>query len=1129
MLDELNQDSLRSPLEALHFHASRQADLEVLRFMREDSGQVLTFAELYAQIELIAEHIHSRVQPGARALLIYPAGLEFIAAFMACLYAGITAVPCYPPGRQNRSFVPVLNVIKDCEPELILCSQGMQELLRTHLEAAGLSGTCAMICTDTLQVNNVRPKMHLPEIDPDTLAFLQYTSGSTGQPKGVMISHANLMHNLNTIRSRFRHSRASRGVIWLPPYHDMGLIGGILQPLTVGFPVLLMGATSFVQKPLRWLQAVSDFRATTSGGPNFAYELALQKISAQDAQALDLRSWEVAFTGAEPVSARVLDAFAEKFAAAGFRKEAFYPCYGMAEATLFVSGARHSQLPVYKDVCAQALSKHQVQEVVTGAQERQTQRLVACGAAADEHEVFIVNPETCTPAAHAEVGEIWVSGPSVAQGYWRQPELTARNFQARLAGEGERDWMRTGDLGFFAEGQLYIVGRCKDLIIIRGRNYHPQDIENTLELAHAAIKPSACAAFSVTLDDEEKLVLVAELKREALKEDTEAIIRQVRRAVAERHELKTHAVVLIKPASLPKTTSGKVKRHACRADFLAGNLAQVAAWQAAAAGASQERRQIQLPPAGASAALIEQWLVEAIAAQLHLQTNEIDVQAMFSSFGFDSLELVTLSGELAQWLEYRVPATIFNEPATISSVSHYLATARDISSGIARMSEEEKQSLLGSLGADQSLRDRFDGAVIPERFSRFEHSDEYQAFEQRQNMLFSARGKSPFFTIHQGVNNDQTLIDGRQYINFSCNNFLGLSGDPRVTRAAQQALSEYGSSVSASRLVSGERPLHQQLEAALAQWLGLEAALVFVGAATTNVTVVGHLMGPNDLILYDELSHNSLLQGVELSHADAQPFRHNDFADLDRILSSKRRQYEKVLIFIEGLYSMDGDKPDLQAFIEVKNRHAAWLMVDECLSMGTVGASGRGIGEYAGVERGEVDIWMGGISKALASCGGYIGGKRSLVNYLKYTAPGFIYTTGISPPNAAAALAALQILEQEPQLVAQLHARVALFMQLAREAGLDTGGCQGGGPIVPILVGDQGHCIQLYSMLFAKGINVQPILFPAVAANAARLRFSFNSTHTEEQVRYTVSAIAQALHTIRAQDSHSQTAPEVLA
>jgi len=362
--------------------------------------------------------------------------------------------------------------------------------------------------------------------------------------------------------------------------------------------------------------------------------------------------------------------------------------------------------------------------------------------------------------------------------------------------------------------------------------------------------------------------------------------------------------------------------------------------------------------------------------------------------------------------------------------------------------------------------------------------------------------------VHEGITNDRTIIGGREFINFSSYNYIGMSGDPAVIRAVQEAVERFGTSVSASRLVSGEKTIHRELEQELAQFLGTEAAVVFVGGHATNETVIGHLMGPGDLILHDALSHNSILQGAILSGARRRPFPHNDWRTADRLLELFRREYRLVLIVIEGVYSMDGDIPDLPHFIEVKKRHKALLMVDEAHSMGVLGETGRGVGEYYHVPREDVDIWMGTLSKSFGSCGGYIAGKKSLVEYLKYTAPGFVFSVGLSPPNAAAALASLRLLKAEPQRVAQLRERAALFLRLAKERGFDTGASHDS-PVVPIIIGNSLHCMFLSQALFKRGINVQPIVYPAVEERAARLRFFLTSRHTEEQIRYTIDVMTE--------------------
>jgi len=367
---------------------------------------------------------------------------------------------------------------------------------------------------------------------------------------------------------------------------------------------------------------------------------------------------------------------------------------------------------------------------------------------------------------------------------------------------------------------------------------------------------------------------------------------------------------------------------------------------------------------------------------------------------------------------------------------------------------------------------------------------------------------NPFFKVHEGTAGATCRIGGREYINFASYNYLGLSGHPEVVQAAKEAIDCYGTSVSASRIVSGERPIHRQLEQALADTYGVDEALVMVSGHATNVTSIGYLFGPKDLIVHDAFIHNSIVQGIQLSGARRLSFPHNDWAALDALLKENRRQFERVLIVLEGLYSMDGDYPDLPRFINIKQRHKTFLMVDEAHSFGVMGATGKGIREHFGVEGREVDIWMGTLSKTLAGCGGFIAGESALIEQLRYLAPGFLYSVGIPPTLAAASLAALACMQREPERIARIQANGRLFLELAKAAKIDTG-TSNGLAVTPAITGSSLKAARLSESLFQRGINVQPILYPAVPEKAARLRFFISSEHSEDQLRHTVKHLAK--------------------
>jgi len=550
-------------VELLYYRANIQAQKLAYTFLTDGETKELNLS--YADLELKVKAIAAQLQSlnfcnGERALLIYPPGLEYIIAFFACLYAGVVGVPTYPP-RPNRSLSRLLAIIQDAKAKITLTTASVFTKIESKFAEIPELKTLNWLTTDTIIDNYLAEKWQNPNINSNSLAFLQYTSGSTGSPKGVMVSHENLLYNLEIIYQAFGHNNQSQGVIWLPPYHDMGLIGGILQPIYGGFPVTLMSPFSFLQKPRRWLEAISKYKATTSGGPNFAYDLCVDKITPEQKTNLDLSSWEVAFNGSEKVRAETLKRFATAFESCGFRSSAFYPCYGMAEATLFISGGLKTQITPVINVDSKALSNNQI--IINSSAEKNTKKIVSCGHSWLDTEIIIVNPDTWQQCSENQIGEIWVNSKSITQGYWQQPELTKQTFKAILTEKGDKKFFRTGDLGFLHNGELYVTGRLKDLIIIDGQNHYPQDIELTVEKSHSAIIPNSCAAISLDINGEEKLVVLAELYRNYKGELTE-ICKSIRTNTAIVHEIQVEEIKLLKQGTIPKTSSGKIQRFKCR-------------------------------------------------------------------------------------------------------------------------------------------------------------------------------------------------------------------------------------------------------------------------------------------------------------------------------------------------------------------------------------------------------------------------------------------------------------------------------------------------------------------------------------------------------------------------------------
>ncbi len=540
-------------------------------FLREGGEATrLPAGDLDRRARGIAAALGELCAPGDRALLLFPPGLDFIAAFFGCLYAGVIAVPAYPP-HPRRGHERLRAIAGSSRPAVVLtAAESLPAVESAAVHAPEIAAVRRLVCDSLPEID---PWEGAPGFEPapETPAFLQYTSGSTGTPKGVIVTHGNLAHNEEMIRQAFGQGRDSVVVGWLPLYHDMGLIGNVLQPLWTGGSCVLMSPVAFLQRPRRWLEAIGRYGGTTSGGPNFAYELCVEKISPAEREGLDLSTWRLAFNGAEPVRAATLSRFAEAFAPHGFRREAFYPCYGLAEATLFVAGPLPGKLAAGSAFDAEALAADQARPAANG--DPGARLLVGCGMAWGDQRLAVVDPTTGGEVPPGKVGEIWVAGPSVAAGYWDQPEETADTFGARLAGEHGGSFLRTGDLGFVVGGELFITGRSKDLIILRGRNHYPQDVEATAEASHPDLQPGGAAAFPVDAGGEERLVIVAEVRRrhEAASDPGE-IAAAVLRAIADKHEARVHEVVLIRAGSLLRTSSGKVQRRAVRASFLAGGL-----------------------------------------------------------------------------------------------------------------------------------------------------------------------------------------------------------------------------------------------------------------------------------------------------------------------------------------------------------------------------------------------------------------------------------------------------------------------------------------------------------------------------------------------------------------------------
>lgn len=708
--------------ELLRFRAARHPQRAAAIFVDDDGNETrLTYAQLWQQSITVANALsplavanrsHGPLE-APRALLLFPPGLEFLPAFMGAQLAGWIPVPTSYP-KPHRAMPRLNSVARDCSPGAILTSsQTLSTLDTRHLDP--VAAALPMVAVDSPAMLSGNLNWETSDVvSPESIALLQYTSGSTNEPKGVIVSQRNVMANLAAIASSFGlesdHSAADHAptaVSWLPYFHDMGLVGGVLAPLFLGYRSVFTSPQSFVLRPIRWLKLISDYQASVSGGPNFAYELCADRIAPSQMQSLDLSSLRVAYCGAEPIRARTLHTFTQRFSSVGFRKSSFYPCYGLAEATLLAAGGAGPGIPRVIELDRSALRESRV-ELLSGRSKRAALALVACGSATSGTSLKIVDPETAIELPERSIGEVWLQGDSITAGYWNRPEENARRFgtlkvsrkpglmnrwfhrghmspsalsatPAESSATPEPNYLRTGDLGFLDDGLLYITGRIKDIVIIRGRNYAPQDIEQSV-LDLGAPLQGRCVAISVEGPRAEGLAIIAEVARDASEASFHMLVRNIRRAVIDEHEIDPRLVLLVRPGSIPMTTSGKVQRSACRTDLIHGRLPSRYRWERSGGAESPPLPIPKLPAVvrasdqGEIEALIRDWLSQWLISRVGIEPVEIESDRRFDDYGLDSLTAVELSGELEDWSGVELtPANAWEHP-TIASMAQWVAS-----------------------------------------------------------------------------------------------------------------------------------------------------------------------------------------------------------------------------------------------------------------------------------------------------------------------------------------------------------------------------------------------------------------------------------------------------------------------
>jgi acyl carrier protein len=1086
---------LRTPFPKTDFEPATLVDLLCWRASHEPERRAYTFlgdgeaeerrvsyGELDRQAQAVAAQLDSLgVAGGERALLFYPPGLKYVAAFLGCLYAGVVAVPAYPP-RPNRSVSRLRTIVADSKATVALTTTHILSRLERRSAYAPEMKSLLWLATDTNR--DPAGNWHRPEMGANTLAFLQYTSGSTAAPKGVMLTHGNLLHNLAMIYHALGHTSQSQMVIWLPPYHDMGLIGGLLQPLYAGLPVALMSPTSFLQHPLKWLQAISRLGAHTSGGPNFAYDICARRSTPEERATLDLSSWEVAFTGAEPVRQETLERFAAAFAPCGFRREAFYPAYGLAEATLFVSGGSRTAPPVVLPVKGAELQRDRVVPVSVG--EEGARMLVGCGRTLADQKVVVVDPNSLTRCPHDRVGEVWVSGPSVAQGYWGQAEETKHAFRAYLADTGEGPFLRTGDLGFLHHGELFVTGRLKDLIVVRGRNHYPQDIEQTVEQSHVALRPGGCAAFSVGAGEGEQLVVVQELERRYVTNaNMGEVVASIRRAVAEHHELQVHAVVLIKTGSIPKTSSGKIQRRATRAAYADGTLAAVATDVLPLAGMGKHDTGPDTAAPGGPAARLGGAETDRVLSIVRdfVRRRGCSELARFGDslqgdLGLDSLAVAELLIEVEMAFKVRLGDSVIDELQTVEDVCSVVRKASQAGEG-------DSSAPVGIAGRqDQIVRQIPQlGVVVREQDGRY------------------------------------VKIDGRWYSDFASANYLGLDLHPTVLASIPDAIKHWGGHPSWTRAVASPQ-IYEDLEEEIARFIGAPHVLLFPTVTLLHSGVLPALASGDSVILLDRAAHNSMQEAAQLAGARGTAvdwFDHNDPTDLEQQLGLHRERSRKI-IAVDGVYSMSGAYPPLPEFVRLARKHGARVYVDDAHGLGVIGENptpdnpygdlGNGVVRYFGLRHDEDIVYVGGMSKAFSSMVAFVTCADEAERRRLSMASTSIFSGPCPTGSLASALAGLK-LSQDYEGAALRQRLLNLTRRLvagARASGfaVDNTGLF---PLVSVRIGAASDVVKACNVLWEHGILITPALFPAVPIDRGALRFTITAANTEEQVCVAIEAL----------------------
>jgi 7-keto-8-aminopelargonate synthetase-like enzyme/acyl-CoA synthetase (AMP-forming)/AMP-acid ligase II len=1064
-------------LTILRRAAERRGREPIYRFLLSGDAdgpqQTLSAEELEHDARKIGGALRAlghKADPNPRVLIACQSPTEFARAFFGILYAGALPVPTdLPLPRTGGGGLQALrSIVADARPRLLIGdAQAIDSIRKMAPGFDAEDSGCAMSTVQELMAT--ADEQYCCDASPDGLAFLQYTSGSTASPRGVMITHANVLSNLRAIEKALAPPPDAVGVNWLPWSHDLGLVGNFLFALYAGSgQLVLLTPSAFALRPVRWLQAISRFRAWGTAAPNFAFALCSRVIKKAQLEGLDLSSLESVLCGAEPIDAATLARFSRRFEPCGFQAAHLRPCYGLAEATLFVSAAPSCLTAKTFDSATLAGGRLQESSPEAG------RSLVSCGVVQDELQVAIVNPTTGQQMSEGEIGEIWISGASVGDGYfgWRE-EQNERVFRAVLPGE-DRKYLRTGDLGAFYHDELYVTGRQKDVVVIHGKNYDANDLECTAVAAHPKLRAGNVAAFS-DFEQGESVIVLAETQSSQVEHEYRAIARRIRARLAGDLGVQPSKVVIAPYKSIALTPTGKVRRGETRCLYQAGSITPLFTDTLAA---PEENGWLGTSHNGSNTGLFEQILLREIRIAARFGEQEpLAGDVRLSELGIDSLGMAQLATALAEFIDKDTALALTNDDPTLATLI-----------GRVRQAGRAEELRVQRMPAESTAQDVFEPAHC------FKIPDQMRAADLM-----------PFYQPFTNWEGTHAWLDGRRILILSSFDYLGLFNHPRVRQAAARAAHEHGTGRSSSRVHSATTPEILAMEEKLARFLGREDALVCTTGYQAMAGLVTSFMNSRTTLVVDEQIHASILDGAAIAHCRVKRFGHQDLGELEEILSQTR----SAMVMVEGLYSNSGDIAPLPEIREICSRHGARLALDDAHALGVLGTTGRGTEEHFHC-MGVCDVIAGTFSKTLVSVGGWIAGKREIIEYIRYHGRPVLFSAGISPPMLAAASASLDLLIEQPELITRLRHNAQCFLSELKRCSVPVTGQSG--PIVRLPVGDDEVCVRLSRELLRRGIYVHTVVYPSVPRDAAMLRFVVSAGHDPADLTRAAQEIADCLN-----------------